>query len=115
MSGLSLRIAPACRRLGGSLASAVAVLAVLALAARAVSAAPAKDAEAEKVLKDAMESDYFETRFDKAEEKLRAALDKCGTTCSAAVKAKLYGALATVLAGGKKELADGQDAFVEAL
>lgn len=78
-------------------------------------AAPAKDADAQKVLKDAMDSDYFETRFDKAEEKLRKAIDACGSGCSAEMKAKLYAALATVLAGGKKELEDGRDAFIEAL
>ena len=72
-------------------------------------AAPAKDADAQKVLKDAMDSDYFETRFDKAEEKLRKAIDACGSGCSAEMKAKLYAALATVLAGGKKELEDGRD------
>ncbi|MBK8257574.1 MAG: hypothetical protein IPK82_33510 [Polyangiaceae bacterium] len=80
-----------------------------------VFAAPAKDAEAEKVLKDAMESDYFETRFDKAEEKIRAALEKCGKGCSEGMKAKLYIGLGTVLAGGRKELDDAQEAFVEAL
>lgn len=93
---------------------ATAALAAL-LAGGTASAAPTKDADAEKVLKDAMDSDYFETRFDKAEEKLRKAIDACGAGCSAGVKAKLYGALATVLAGGRKELEDGRDAFIEAL
>jgi hypothetical protein len=93
---------------------AAAALAGLLAGATAV-AAPAKDADAEKVLKDAMDSDYFETRFEKAEEKLRKAIDACGSGCSAAVKAKLYGALGTVLAGGRKELEDGRDAFIEAL
>lgn len=78
-------------------------------------AAPAKDEAAEKTLKDAMENDYFETRFDKAEQKLRAALDACGKGCSEAMKAKLHVALGTVLAGGRKELDDAQEAFVEAL
>jgi hypothetical protein len=112
MAGLSLFFAPfrknACRML--ALPALVALL-----AAATAHAAPAKDADAEKALKEAMESDYFETRFDKAEEKLRAALDACGTGCSAGVKAKLYVALGTVLAGGRKELDDGRDAFIEAL
>ena len=85
------------------------------LAGHEVGAAPSKDAEAEKVLKDAMDSDYFETRFDKAEDKLRKAIETCGSTCSNETKAKLYAALGTVLAGGRKELEDGRDAFIDAL
>lgn len=92
-----------------------ALAAVLALAAAPASAAPVKDAAAETALKEAMDSDYFETRFDKAEAKLRAAIDACGTGCSVEMKAKLYAALGTVLAGGKKQLGDGQEAFVDAL
>lgn len=85
------------------------------LASSPAEAAPTKDEAAEKALKDAMESDYFETRFDKAEEKIRAAIDACGKGCSEGMKARLYVALGTILAGGRKELEDGQDAFVEAL
>ncbi|MFO0590612.1 MAG: hypothetical protein U0441_23925 [Polyangiaceae bacterium] len=85
------------------------------LGAEGAGAAPSKDAEAEKVLKDAMDSDYFETRFDKAEEKLRKAIETCGSACSNETKAKLYAALGTVLAGGRKELEDGRDAFIDAL
>ncbi len=100
-------------------AAGLALLAPVALAALLASghasAAPLKDADAAKVLKDAMDSDYFETRFDKAEEKLRKAIDACGGSCSAEMKAKLYVALGTVLAGGRKELEDGRDAFIEAL
>jgi hypothetical protein len=88
---------------------------VVLLGGALAAAAPAKDETAEKVLKDAMENDYFETRFDKAESKLRAALEACGKGCSEGMKAKLYIALGTVLAGGRKELDDGQEAFVEAL
>ncbi|MEZ4298800.1 MAG: hypothetical protein R3B70_27870 [Polyangiaceae bacterium] len=101
------------RRRPASLVVPVALLAIFA--AGAASAAPAKDAEAEKALKLAMESDYFETRFDKAEERLRAAIESCGKGCSEGMKAKLYVALGTVLAGGRKELEDAQDAFVSAL
>jgi hypothetical protein len=87
----------------------------VALAGGAAHAAPTKDEAAQKSLKEAMENDYFETRFDKAEEKLRKALEACGKGCSEGMKAKLYVALGTVLAGGRKELDDGQEAFVEAL
>ncbi len=88
---------------------------LLTFASQPAFSAPVKDAAAEKALQQAMDEEYFETRFDKAEEKLRAAIDACGTGCSPGVKAKLYGALGTVLAGGKKELEDAQAAFVEAL
>lgn len=90
------------------------VLCVL-LAGATAGAAPAKDEAAQKALDDAMGGDYFETRFDKAEQKLRAAIEACGKGCSEPMKAKLYAALGTVLAGGKKELEDAEDVFVEAL
>ena len=93
----------------------LALPALLALAAAPALAAPAKDAAAEKALKEAMGDDYFETRFDDAEKKLRAAIEACGTGCSEGMKAKLHVALGTVLAGGKKELDDAQDVFVTAL
>lgn len=106
------RVAP--RKRGPVHLLAPSALLVL-LAGATAAAAPAKDEAAEKALKEAMESDYFETRFDKAEQKLRAALDACGKGCSEGMKARLYIALGTVLAGGRKELDDGQAAFVEAL
>lgn len=86
--------------------------------ARAQTAQPSspKDAQAEKVLADAMGSDYLETRFDQAGRKLRAALVACGETgCSPAVKARLFIALGEILAHGEKQLEDARDAFSEAL
>lgn len=75
-----------------------------------------KDAQAEKALKEAMETDYLETKFDKAEQRLRAAIDACGTDgCSTKVKARLFMALGSVLAHGKKQLEDARDAFVDGL
>lgn len=94
--------------------------AVLALAAslassEALAAAP-KDAQAEKAILAAMNTDYLETKFDAAEKKLQAALTACGDKgCTPSVKARVYVALATVLAGGKKQLEDAREAFVEAL
>jgi hypothetical protein len=90
-------------------------LLLVLLACTTANAAPAKDDAAEKALKQAMETDYFETRFDDAEKKVRAAIDACGKGCSEGMKARLYVALGTILAGGRKELEDGQEAFVEAL
>jgi hypothetical protein len=78
--------------------------------------AAAQDAQAEAARKKALEEDYLQTRFDDAERRLRAAILICGSDgCSRQVKARLYVALGSVLAGGKKELSDASDAFVEAL
>src|SRR5262245_58557870 len=87
----------------------------LALLAGTAHAGP-KDAQAKKALNDAMEVDYLNTDFDKAEQKLRTAIDACGADgCTPALKSKLYVALGSVLAGGKKQLDDAKDAFIEAL
>ena len=77
--------------------------------------AGANDAQARKVLKQALEEDYLETRFDDAEQKLRGALQLCASGCADEVRAELHAALGAVLAGGKKELEDARDEFVEAL
>ena len=90
------------------------VLSLLGLASSA-SAGP-KDAHAEAERKKALDEDYLDTRFDDAAQRLRAAIQACGSdACSHATTAKLYIALGSVLAGGKKELSDASDAFVEAL
>ena len=91
-----------------------------ALGALGVSAAPAqaagsKEAQGLKALKQALDEDYLQTRFDAAEQKLRAAIQACGKSCSIALRARLHAALGAVLAGGKKELEDARDEFVEAL
>jgi hypothetical protein len=93
-----------------------ALLAVGALVTAAPArAAGSKEAEAQRALKQALDEDYLQTRFDAAEQKLRAAIQGCGKACSAATRAKLHVALGSVLAGGKKELEDARDEFVEAL
>lgn len=91
-----------------------AVLGLLALSAPA-RAAGGKEAQAQKSIKQALDEDYLNTRFDAAEQKLRAALQGCARACSKATIAKLHVALGSVLAGGKKELEDARDEFVEAL
>ncbi|MDC3959314.1 hypothetical protein [Polyangium jinanense] len=84
-----------------------------ALPARA--AAP-KDAQAEKAITQAMDVDYLETKFDQAEKRLRTAIDACGADkCTPSVKARALVALGVVLAGGKKQLEDAREVFVEAL
>ncbi|EYF08338.1 hypothetical protein [Chondromyces apiculatus] len=104
-------------RLSCALVPALAALILAQGAAHAQGAAAApKDAQAEKAITAAMDSDFLETKFDKAQQKLQAALDACGDTgCSKAVKARLYVALGTVLAHGLKELEDARDAFTEGL
>ena len=79
-------------------------------------AAAPKDAQAENAIAEALEVDFLETKFDKAEQRLRGAIDTCGETgCTPALKAKLYAALGSVLAGGKKQLEDAREVFVQAL
>ncbi|WP_437488155.1 hypothetical protein WME75_08210 [Sorangium sp. So ce1014] len=86
------------------------------IAGAAAAQAPPRDAQAEAALNEAMGVDYLETRFDQAERKLRAAIDACGASdCSPAVKARLFVALGSVLALGKKELGGARDAFADAL
>ncbi|KYG01936.1 hypothetical protein BE20_52070 [Sorangium cellulosum] len=86
------------------------------VAGAAAAQAPPRDAQAAAALNEAMGVDYFETRFDQAERKLRAAIDACGASeCSPAMKARLFVALGSVLAQGRKELGDARDAFADAL
>jgi hypothetical protein len=86
------------------------------LASSAANAAAPKDAQADKAIKEAMDTHYLQTQFDKAETKLRSALDACADSqCSPAVKARLLVALGTVLAGGKKQIEDATEAFAQAL
>jgi hypothetical protein len=87
-----------------------------ALSASLALAAKPGDADALRVLKEAMDDDYLEMRFDEAEQKLRKAIDSCAVkSCEPAVLARLHIAVGSVLAGGKKQLEDAKDAFVQAL
>ncbi|MEJ7728124.1 MAG: hypothetical protein WKG00_02815 [Polyangiaceae bacterium] len=89
---------------------------LVALCIPCVADAAPKDAQAKKALHDAMEVDYLNTDFDKAEQKLSAALEACGKSgCAPDIKARLYVAIGSVQAGGKKQLDDAKDSFVEAL
>jgi hypothetical protein len=97
------------------LCSLILAAGLLALAAPAAAAGGSKEAQAKKALKQALEEDYLNTRFDDAEQKLRAALQGCKKACSKELRAQLHVALGSVLAGGKKELEDARDEFVEAL
>ncbi len=79
-------------------------------------AAAPKDAQTEKAITQAMDVDFLETKFDQAEKRLRTAIDACAADkCTPSVKARAFVALGVVLAGGKKQLEDAREAFVEAL
>jgi tetratricopeptide (TPR) repeat protein len=107
------RVSPSVSRLRPLLAGLVAAP-VLLLGVPAFAAGP-KETQARKALKQALEEDYLNTRFDEAEQKLRAAIQGCTSGCPADLRAKLHAALGAVLAGGKKEFDDARDEFVEAL
>lgn len=99
-----------------TLAIGLAALSWTLAGAPARAAGGPKDAQAQKAITEAMGTDYLETKFDRAVERLRAAIDACGADgCSPAVKARLYMTLGSVLAAGKKQLEDARDAFVEGL
>ena len=61
----------------GSTLFASAIILAASLASSTALAAP-KDAQAEKALVAALDTDYLETMFDAAEKKLRAAVTACG-------------------------------------
>lgn len=101
------------RRFRGSLASALLVSAFGLFAVEA-HAGP-KDAAATKLDKQAMDDDYLNVRFDKAEEKLNKALKECGDKgCEPKLKAQIYMHLGIILVNaGKKD--EGTKAFAEGL
>lgn len=77
-------------------------------------AAP-KDAAATKIDQDAMNNDYLNVEFAKAEANLKKALDVCGASgCSADVKARIYVHLGIVQANNNNS-AMAEDSFVKAL
>lgn len=101
------------------LAAVAGAVAALLVCGGAAAAGSPTEARARKALKQAVEEDYLETRFDDAEQRLRGALRWCGTgddsPCPVELRAKLHAALGAVLAVGKKQLEDARDEFVEAL
>ena len=72
-----------------SFAALAVALAALTFAGSAAAGGP-REAQARKLLKQAIDEDYLETRFDDAETKLRLAISTCGEGwCSADVRARL--------------------------
>lgn len=84
---------------------ALTVLLSFGLFANLADAAGKKDKDAQKLISQAMDEDYLNVEFDKAEAKLKKAVDACGKDqCSPEVLAKVYVALATVHGVGQQKL-----------
>jgi len=82
---------------------------VFALLAPSVALAAPKDKAARGLQKEAMQTEYAETNFKKAEQKLKKALSQCGSSgCSSEVVAELHRDLATVYIAGEKQGAKGK-------
>ncbi|RYE77029.1 MAG: hypothetical protein EOO74_07550, partial [Myxococcales bacterium] len=77
-------------------------------------AAP-KDADAQKLDRQAMDDDYLNVRFDAAEKKLRDAINLCGASgCTPKIKAQIHMHLGIILVNAGKQ-ADATAAFAEGL
>ncbi|HEY4105744.1 MAG TPA: hypothetical protein VGM44_17715 [Polyangiaceae bacterium] len=75
----------------------------------AVAHAGAKDQIATKLANQAMQTDYVGTQFKKAEQKLKKAIQQCGSSaCSYDVVGRLHRDLATVYIGGTNQVAKGK-------
>lgn len=77
--------------------------------------AQAKDAQAQKLEREAMDNDYLATDFASAEKKLNEALKVCGAkACSNPVRARIHVSLG-VVQGGQGKLAEAKAQFVSGL
>ncbi|MEI9940063.1 MAG: hypothetical protein WDO69_22815 [Pseudomonadota bacterium] len=101
------------RTLVGSLNGLVLAL---TLAAPSTALAAAKDKSARALQQEAMQTDYAETNFKKAEQKLKKAIAQCGASgCSSQVVGELHRDLATVYIAGMKQGAKGKAELKQAL
>lgn len=92
------------------------VLGLLWLAPSIAGAAPTKDKAARQLQNEAMQTDYAETNFKKAEQKLKKAIAQCGTAnCSDQVVGELHRDLATVYLAGLKQNAKAKTELKQAL
>ncbi|HEY8946247.1 MAG TPA: hypothetical protein VIM73_18480 [Polyangiaceae bacterium] len=81
----------------------------IALLAPSVALAGPKDGAATKLANDAMQTDYVGTQFKKAEQKLKKAIQLCGSSnCAYDVVGRLHRDLATVYIGGMNQTAKGK-------
>ncbi len=75
-----------------------------------------KDKDAQKLFDKAINEDYLNADFDKAEKKLKEAVTKCGSSgCSPELLGKIYVALGTVHGVGQNKSDDAKSDFVSAL
>ena len=89
---------------------------LLALALPSVALAAAKDKAASALQKEAMQTDYAETNFKKAEQKLKKAIAQCGkSNCSNELVGELHRDLATVYIAGLKQGGKGKAEMKQAL
>jgi hypothetical protein len=79
------------------------------------SAAGTKEKDAQKLYDSAINEDYLNADFAKAEKKLKDAVTKCGSDCSDELTGKLHVALGTVYAVGLSKPDDAKAEFVVAL
>ncbi|MEJ7728929.1 MAG: hypothetical protein WKG00_06925 [Polyangiaceae bacterium] len=79
------------------------------------SAQGVKDKAALKLHDQAMNDDYLNVAFDKAEKKLKDALKQCGSGCSKETMGKLHIALGTVHGVGNGDMKLAEEDFVTAL
>jgi hypothetical protein len=87
-----------------------------ALGLPSVALAAPKDKPASQLRKEAMQTDYAETQFKKAEQKLKKAIHQCGKSgCSNQVVGELHRDLATVYIAGTKQGAKGKSELKLAL
>ena len=78
--------------------------------------APNKDKPPSKLADEAMQTDYADTHFKQAEQKLKKALQQCGASgCSSAVVGRLHRDLAVVYIAGLKQNAKGKAELKRAL
>jgi len=88
----------------------------LALTLPSVAQAAPKDKAAKALQKEAMQTEYAETNFKKAEQKLKKAISQCGASgCSNQVVGELHRDLATVYIAGTKQSAKGKAEMKQAL
>ena len=89
---------------------------LLVLALPSVALAATKDKAASALQKEAMQTDYADTNFKKAEQKLKKAIAQCGASnCSSQLVGELHRDLATVYIAGLKQGAKGKTEMKSAL
>jgi len=92
------------------------LLLAFALTLPSVALAAPKDKGARQLQEQAMQTDYAETNFKKAEQKLKKAIGQCGSTgCSNQVVGELHRDLATVYIAGLKQNGKGKTELKHAL